>query len=133
MLVSKTSGLPVIKATENMAKPPYNIPIALVCITGSFFFCLYADRILPSEAVINPPKQSKNTIESLAFRLKLLNSFLKSSIVPPTPKMAARITSFFIFPFNKIALKKILKKMINENITATTPLVRMVSASYTNQ
>ena len=84
--------------------------------------------MLPSEADIRPPRQNNKTnVFSRSIRREF-NSLMKSKAVPDIPKTAAITTSVLILPLSKMALKKILNRIINEKITATTPLVKTDSA-----
>ena len=116
--------LPVIKARINIRNEPYNIPKALVCITGNLFSWLYAEVIFPKEAIITAIAARRKENDSPLENVKLNNSSLNTNAIPINPRKELSRTFNRIFDLRNKAPLKIFKKIIVENTTATKPLLR---------
>ena len=127
-VISKLNGFPMIDEIILVNIAPYIMPNAFVWMTGRFFFWFLAERILPNEEEIAANKPMIKAREFSLAKLKVSNSDLNTSPIPIMPVSAPTIILDCIGLPKKIALLKIFQKTIVENMTATKPLVRWLSA-----
>ena len=129
MEIVKENSLPEKSAINTSRMVPYPIPNAFAWITGILFLVFLADAILPNEArrTLKNPMESPKT--PLSDKSKDSISGIKIMTIPMIPKTAPAIIFFSIGAPRKIDPLAMFINTIEENKTATRPLVRYNSAT----
>jgi hypothetical protein len=79
---------------------------------------------LPNEAVITLIPANSKAKDSPPEKVKSISSFLNTNATPINPRKALNRTFKRILDLRNMAPLKIFKKIIAENTTATSPLLR---------